>query len=149
MASTLSQKLSYLRTRLTARAILDETGLTAALQREVINEEWIPSGTVRRWVNNLYQSTTYQELRNTGFSHSQAFRFNTNLPDSITEKRNIVSGLISELAGGALKTSLAKQGIAFDVWEHRGLFAEMEEKVKEGFENSRKTYEQWQDYGRV
>jgi hypothetical protein len=146
MVSGLSQRMSYLLEYVTPRTILNETGLTASMQREVIAETYVPTGTIRQWVNSLYQKTTYQNLTAVGFSHSQAFRFDAQLPSDIEDKSATVSNLIANLAGGAAKMSLAKQGIAYDVYEHRGIFEEMQDKVKKGFEYSRKTYEEWQDY---
>ena len=146
--SIIAERLEYILQSVSNRQVLNETGIDARSQREILTGEYEPTGLTRSYVNRLYQQTSYSNMRDTGFSHSQALRFSNQMPDSIIEKTNNVSELISRLAGGAAKNKLEKQGIQFDVYTHRALLEEMEDAIKQGLEHSRETYETWIDYGR-
>ena len=145
----LGDRLSYILDYLTPRQVLNETGFNVQDQREILAGTYDPTGYSRTFINRLYQRTTYAVMRNTGFSASQALRFTNQTPDNIRDKTLMVSDLVSNLAVGALQNKLTKQGLSYDVYSHRDLLSDMEDRIAAGLQRSRKTYEQWFDYGRT
>lgn len=145
-----SVRLEFLRGFMSRAAIRAETGLSAVLQDEILSETYIPTGDVRNWLRNLYERTSYDYLRSTGFSTSQATRFKSYTPDSMSEKADIVSDLIDRLSEGAYKWSTAKKIEAGETFDSESLYNEIQGSVIQGFQTSTKMYEQWiEDYKKV
>lgn len=144
-----SVRLEFLRGFITRSAIAAETGLTSALQNDILSGVYNPTGLTKGYLDNLYKRTAYQEMKNVGFSANQANRFRSYSPETVLSRMETVKGLIDELAKGALDLKLEKAKITLSGQAYTDAYDDMYDTVKEGFSYSTKEYEEWQDYGRV
>jgi hypothetical protein len=148
MATWASVRLEFLRGFMSRAAIRAETGLTTAMQEEILTEKYIPIGETRNFIRNLYQRTAYDQLKDAGFSASQASRFRGYAPVTVLDRMETLTGMISDLAKGALDQKLARTGIELGAGAYDEALTDYMDTVREGFSHSSKTYEEWMDYGR-
>jgi hypothetical protein len=98
-------------------------------------------------VRALYQRESYAAMKEVGFSASQANRFRAYAPSSVLDLMREVSDKISELAWGlaiANKESDEDSGIFNDLESY---YEDAYDDIRNGFENSRLSYEDWENYG--
>lgn len=146
MASWATNTLEFLRGFVSRTEIANETGLTTDLQNDILAGRYNPTGLTRGYLRNLYSRTAYAEMKNIGFSANQASRFTGYSAASVTQRMDNVQGMISALAKGGLDTKLKKSGLTLSGDAYVEAIQKMEDKVRKGFQYSKKKYEDWMDY---
>lgn len=137
--------------------------LERATGYEVSLETGIPRSTVYRFkkgiggipdqyytgVRNAYRRESYSNLRDQGFSSSQAARHRGLEPVSRLVITDTFDNTVKELARGAAIERLETLGLAVNEANIKRYVPAMAKKVREGLSRSKATFEDWLDYARV
>lgn len=163
------RQLSYLTLHYSQRQISAITGIPRiTLQRAAWGERSLPQ-MYRSELRNMFQRSSYQELRNFGMNTDQARRFQWRSPETVMTYEGRMIQLTDQLAAGAMRSrltgvlrKLGYDATALKSWkleemrivaqEEAGiddldLWEQSKEAVKEGLRHSSKQFEDWESYG--
>jgi len=139
-------KLSYLKNKSSWRHISTQTGIP---YRRLLRLKDIGTGfkaDETKQIRNLYQRTTYKDLRNIGFSPKESARWSWQTPVTVTKQITLLQDKISQLAYGKTYDEFTEfeQEIGSKAFEQR--YKEIYDAIQEGIKKSPESAEVIYDY---
>lgn len=141
-------RLEYMRGFLSRGEIMTMTGVHWTRIEGAIRGTVDLIVTERENIMNAYSRFSYAQLRESGMSASQAGRFRGYTPTSLTQRIETMGSLITRLTEGSIKAKEIRENRLITGQEYVNLYDDLEQSILEGLQTSRKTYENWLDYGR-
>lgn len=146
MIALFVRQLAYIADKQSYAAIARGTGIPYRTVLAMRTGKLAVSSEFKKSIRNMYQRESYKNLRETGFSTSQARRWSWYKPEKVVVQTHSLRFKIGELATGALAAKLKKEGIPTSQRAVDDMFDDMYERVKIGIQRSIEPSEIWFDY---
>ncbi len=131
----------------TRNFVAKQTGMSWGTVDRIARGIVEPLTKYNKQIRNLYQRESYAVMRNTGFSSPQARRFSWYNPDSVREVTGLIQDKIAELAKGYVGQRAQREGLSWGELDAMDALEDAYENIKEGLQGSKKSYEDWAEYG--
>lgn len=146
MSNVLLNRLSYIKNYRSWRQIANQTGIPYRRLLRIRNAAPLFKGDEKRLIRNLYQRTTYGQLRLAGYSPRESTRWSWQNPFTVKKNISALEDKIAKLAYGKTYEQFTFEERTIGSKEFKDRLAVVYEAIREGIRKSPEKTEIWFEY---